>query len=241
MTIEGNGNVGIGLTNPSFKLHVYAADDDTAIVAATGGVQGTGVFYVGQSTAYGGGIAYNGDGTPDWDGSGSDYISLFRRDNNVNYWTARNFYNSNNWEFRGYISHQNPIFYAYISGSGPASSNYVTYDQTYVNVGSNYNIANGVFTCPVAGIYTFTWGAIGNNSSTIYRYYIRKNNVNVGDTHLRLDTKSTSSNDYGIGQRSVTFSLSFNDTIRIYYISENGTSDYGNQYTYFQGQLISTN
>jgi alpha-tubulin suppressor-like RCC1 family protein len=147
----------------------------------------------------------------------------------------------NNWEFSGYISHQNPIFYAYVSGAGPASSSYVTYDETFVNVGSNYNIANGVFTCPVAGIYTFTWGAIGNYSSTIYRYYIRKNDVNVGDTHLRLDTKSTSGNDYGVGQRSVTFSLSLDDTIRIYYISENGTSDYGNQYTYFQGQLISTN
>jgi len=98
------GRIGIGTTSPSYKLHVWGGDSETTIVGATGSNQGTGVFYVGQSPAYGGGIAYNGDGSPNWDGSGSDYISLFRRENNANSWTARNFYNSNNWEFRGAVS-----------------------------------------------------------------------------------------------------------------------------------------
>jgi len=104
MTIRASGRVGIGTASPSYKLHVWGGDSETTIVGATGSNQGTGVFYVGQSPAYGGGIAYNGDGSPNWDGSGSDYISLFRRENNANSWTARNFYNSNNWEFRGAVS-----------------------------------------------------------------------------------------------------------------------------------------
>ena len=104
MTIRASGRVGIATASPSYKLHVWGGDSETTIVGATGTNQGTGVFYVGQSPAYGGGIAYNGDGSPDWDGSGSDYISLFRRENNANSWTARNFYNSNNWEFRGAVS-----------------------------------------------------------------------------------------------------------------------------------------
>ena len=100
---SSTGNVGIGTNSPSYLLHVYAPDTSTAIVGATGTTQGTGVFYVGQSTSYGGGIAYNGDNSPNWDGSGQDYISLFRREDNSNYWTARNKYNSNDWEFRGSI------------------------------------------------------------------------------------------------------------------------------------------
>jgi hypothetical protein len=110
MTINSAGNVGIGTTSPSFNLHVYEPDNSTAIIAATGLSQGTGVLFVGQSTTYGGGIAYNGDGSPNWDGSGQDYISLFRRADNAIEWTARNKYNSNNWEFRGAVSKSSGSF-----------------------------------------------------------------------------------------------------------------------------------
>jgi hypothetical protein len=103
MRITSDGSVGIGTVSPSFKLHVWAGDSDTAIIGASGSNQGTGVVYVGQSASYGGGIAYNGDGSPDWDGSGSDYISLFRRNNNTNAWTARNYYDNNDWQFRGSV------------------------------------------------------------------------------------------------------------------------------------------
>lgn len=68
-----------------------------------GSGQGTGILYVGQSSTHGGGIEYNGDGTPSTTGAGVDYIALYRRSSSTDYWTARNRYNSNNWEFRGRV------------------------------------------------------------------------------------------------------------------------------------------
>ncbi|SEM52729.1 phage tail-collar fiber domain-containing protein [Halomonas caseinilytica] len=64
------------------------------------GGQGTGQLYVGQNETHGGGIEYNGDGQPETTGAGSDYVTLFRRSSGVDYWTARNKYNTNAWEFR---------------------------------------------------------------------------------------------------------------------------------------------
>jgi hypothetical protein len=88
-TISGNdqysavsGNVGIGTTGPTEDLHVYRADTDIARVYATGNSQGSGMFYAGQSTSYGGGFVYDGDGTPALVG-GTDRITFFRRDNNT--------------------------------------------------------------------------------------------------------------------------------------------------------------
>jgi hypothetical protein len=104
------GRIGIGTTSPSYKLHVWGGDSETTIVGATGSNQGTGVFYVGQSPSYGGGIAYNGDNSPDWDGSGADYISLFRRNNNTNSWTARNLYSNNDWQFRGAVTANSAVY-----------------------------------------------------------------------------------------------------------------------------------
>jgi len=78
-SIFDNGtNVGIGTTSGLEDLHVYRPDSDVARIYATGVGQGAGMLYVGQSTAFGGGIAYDGDGNPDIVG-GSDRVTFFRR------------------------------------------------------------------------------------------------------------------------------------------------------------------
>jgi hypothetical protein len=104
------GYVGIGTTNPGAKLHVNGpelrvtnADTAVAQISAFGSSQGTGRLYVGQSSAYGGGIEYNGDNSPASTGAGADYVTLYRVDNGTYNWTARNIYNNNNWEFRGNV------------------------------------------------------------------------------------------------------------------------------------------
>lgn len=97
-TISGNVVVDNGTTT---SLTVKANDNGNAEIAAYGDVSGTGRLYVGQSQTYGGGIEYNGDSNPVTSESGSDYLTLFRRTNGINQWTARNFHSNNDWEFRG--------------------------------------------------------------------------------------------------------------------------------------------
>ncbi|MFK7798363.1 MAG: tail fiber domain-containing protein [Aureispira sp.] len=78
----GNDRVGFGTGVPAEALHVFRADNDIATVYATGATQGSGMFYAGQSPTYGGGFGYDGDGAPAMIG-GTDRITLFRRNNNV--------------------------------------------------------------------------------------------------------------------------------------------------------------
>ncbi|MCP4439956.1 MAG: tail fiber domain-containing protein, partial [Aureispira sp.] len=76
------GNTGLGTTTPAEDLHVFRGDADIARVYATGTTQGSGMFYAGQSTTYGGGFVYDGDGTPALVG-GTDRVTFFRRTNGV--------------------------------------------------------------------------------------------------------------------------------------------------------------
>ena len=88
----------------STTVLIKCDDAGNAFLNVSGDSQGTGRVYVGQSDDYGGGIEYNGDGTPATTGAGSDLITLWRRSNGTDEWTARNSYNDNNWAFRGELT-----------------------------------------------------------------------------------------------------------------------------------------
>ena len=100
-TLSGDLDIDNG-TNTT--LDIISNDDGMSQIRLYGASQGTGRCFVGQSTAYGGGIEYNGDNSPTSTGAGADYIALFRNNNNTFEWTARNYVTSNDWEFRGNIT-----------------------------------------------------------------------------------------------------------------------------------------
>ncbi|MCB0754228.1 MAG: hypothetical protein H6603_05655 [Flavobacteriales bacterium] len=160
----GTANVGIGTTSPSALLHVddgtntnvivESDDSGASTISAYGSSQGTGRIYVGQSTTYGGGIEYNGDGSPVTTGAGSDYITLFRRNNGTDEWTARNRYLNNDWEFReDILVNQNADVNGYLTVGNPNTGSTVKKgSKTFVN-GSAINIWNGT------GDYNYYWNA----------------------------------------------------------------------------------
>lgn len=88
----------------STTVSVLCDNAGQAALNLMGDDQGTGRLYVGQSSAYGGGIEYNGDSVPVSTGGGSDEVVLFRRTASNDYWTARNSHSDNTWDFRGTIT-----------------------------------------------------------------------------------------------------------------------------------------
>lgn len=74
------GNLTIEANNP--VLTVNGADTGTAMIKVNGDSQGTGAIEVAQSTTYGGGMSYNGDGSPAFvSGESADHITFYRLDN----------------------------------------------------------------------------------------------------------------------------------------------------------------
>lgn len=137
-----------------------------------------------------------------------------------------------------------PSFYAYgISGSTFAVGNYMIFPTTEVNVGGHYNTANGRFTAPITGIYQFHWSNIANNTSGVYRYYFRINGSNIGDIHLRQDNSPTGAAYGNNGAYCITYPLSVNDYVQIFYSAGPtstypGTNSAVDDYINFSGWLI---
>jgi len=84
-------------------IRSLAGDSYQASLEAYGDSQGTGVVYVGQSTTYGGGIVYNGDGSPAFGNSTTDTISFYRREAGTNSEVFRYGYGSATVTFQGDI------------------------------------------------------------------------------------------------------------------------------------------
>ena len=107
-TVNCDGlSVGGGATfdnGTSTTVNIVCDDGGVAELSAHGSSQGTGALFAGQTTGFGGGIFYNGDGTPAYaTGEEQDRISFFRRDNTTNNVVFSYGYSSNDVEFRGNI------------------------------------------------------------------------------------------------------------------------------------------
>ena len=85
-------------------VKVLSNSNHKAGFEAYGNTEGTGYLYVGQSSTYGGGISYNGDGSPQFvEGEEMDRITFFRRNNGNNTEVFSYSYASNDVEFNGNI------------------------------------------------------------------------------------------------------------------------------------------
>ena len=104
--INSGGDVFAGSTSRSANSVVRATSGDSykAGFEAYGSSQGTGYMYVGQSSTYGGGMYYNGDGSPAFaSGETADTIGFFRRSNGSDSEVFHYSYNADTVNFNGDI------------------------------------------------------------------------------------------------------------------------------------------
>lgn len=126
--------------------------------------------------------------------------------------------------------------------SAAHGTNPVILTNTYINIGGGYSSSTGKFTAPAPGTYFFWWSFLSGTVDTVYRWYIRKNNVRIGDLHLRADTAETGS-AYNINATATTYiQLAQGDEVTLDFTCDNsGVSFYnggGNEYSRFGGHLI---
>ena len=89
----------------STTLKVKCNDGGNAYLRVNGDGQGTGIVEVGQSDTYGGGMFYNGDGSPSFaSGESADYISFYRMANGTKYVVFDYNYNNSTVRFKDAIS-----------------------------------------------------------------------------------------------------------------------------------------
>ena len=130
-TFAGNVTIGSASTNANRSLTILADDTKEASINLYGNSQGTGVVYVGQSSTYGGGIVYNGDGSPVFGNSTTDTVSFYRREAGTN-----------SEVFRYSYSGATVTFIGAIEALGITTSGVTNNFSTGVGWGTNLSLTN---------------------------------------------------------------------------------------------------
>ena len=240
MTLDASGNLGIGTNySPSYTLDVSGSGRFTDQIRITGATANA--LYLYGASGVKPYITINEFGVRDWkigagtttSGKLSITATLGGTDGII-------------IDGSGIVTKPSqPTFMAYGNGntSIDITGTYLIYPSVHVNRGSHYNSSTGIFTAPVAGIYLFSWSAIGGTDNDVYRFYLRINNTTfINDYQLRLDTGATGSEYAANGNRVVVVNLSASDTVRIWFTCGSGTMHGINStdtpYHNFMGYLI---
>jgi len=85
------------------QLTIISGDEGASVLSVIGTSQGVGRVYVGQSNISGGGLNYDGNGLDDLTGAGADTLAIYRKNNGLASWTAKNSVTSDDWYFKGDI------------------------------------------------------------------------------------------------------------------------------------------
>ncbi len=88
---------------------------------------------------------------------------------------------------------KNVHFYAQKNSSFGQTNAIIPFELARLNEGNSFDLASGVFTSPVPGIYHFQFSATKEYSSCQLQVFLQVNGVNVGlaDTDLNQGSATT--------------------------------------------------
>ena len=208
--VDGSNNrVGISKTNPAVALDVSGS------IAVTGNSAITGNLAIGKSTPT---VALDVSGNFAVDGNtlyvdaSNNRVGIGKSDPSVAL------------DISGYIKSSIIAFHAIPSTTASIanSTGYVSaYTNALHNIGGGYSTVTGTFTAPASGYYFFSANAyfFGNTSSL---WFYKNNSIAYGG-HWNGNAYN-SADIHTFGSATALIQLNTNDTVRLFVISNSGTS-----------------
>ena len=149
----------------------------------------------------------------------------------------------------GVVTFPNAPFYAFAarkklaSGTDTGATGIIVFNNIQSNIGNAYSGADGRFTAPVAGVYSFSFHAMtagsggaaqpANTSSLAFFY---KNNADAG--FGRMQSRVNGQTSYANISGTINISLAVNDYITIHVASEFILVAHSQHFNQFSGHLI---
>ena len=192
-TLTGDLTVGSTGRAANTFVRALAGDSYTTGFEAYGSAQGTGYTYVGQSNLYGGGMFYNGDGSPAFaSGESADYVSFYRKSNGPNTVVFDYSYNDSIVRFKDSITVTNTVTATTFSGALSGNATTATTLQTARTInGVSFNGSANI-TVADATKLPLTGGTLTGNLDVnadingVNNIYVADNIYHEGDTDTRI-------------------------------------------------------
>ena len=221
VTVTSAGNVGIGTSSPSGKLHVDGGASHVNLYLSNDSYSS----YYYQNTGGSSGVTFPASQAYIWDTGGTERMRI-----------SSDGYVTMPYQ-PAFLAHGNNSNYIPISGVGAGS--YVPFANAVTNIGNHYNSSTYKFTAPVAGMYHFhsaVYTRTGTITEDIYTRWRVNNSSNKGYAYFY---NLTGSEIHHTLTDSIDIYLNASDDIGVT-INGSGTADFytGFEECRFGGYLI---